>query len=216
MLPREAEREIQSALMLFRFDRDWDDLRQEARLAVWQALAPEYPRSLTFTVARRTAIDYLRHRDGRPERPRLVSLSGPSPHSRYTPDEECDWIDLHREASMPDFSPELIDRLWGEECLVWIERHCKPSVGRAVRLHYGEGKTLIQAARVMQLSQSRVRDLVIEGLDRLRGRLGAPMQHVKEQRERARWLRIREKPETRAKVKLYAAAYRERQKAAKG
>lgn len=48
------------AVIRFRFDRDWDDLLQESRIAAWQHAAK--PAGLVRTICYRRAVDWLRAR----------------------------------------------------------------------------------------------------------------------------------------------------------
>ena len=85
MDPARLEHLARAATNRWRGDRDLDDLRQEARIAVWQA-GDDTPDRLAVVIARRRCIDWLRRRDGQRKSPRppvnLVAV---------TPDERCRW-----------------------------------------------------------------------------------------------------------------------------
>jgi RNA polymerase sigma-70 factor (ECF subfamily) len=101
-----------------------------------------------YTIARRTLADHYRR-----SRPTEESLQDHQVDDQPTPDEAAR-------------SSETADRLWSEA------KKLKPRLHQALLLHYAEGFSLHETARVMGISQTHVKVLLFRARQALKQRLG--------------------------------------------
>jgi len=214
----EVERCIHTGLARFRHDRDYEDLCQEARVAVWQKLAPPLSPGLVATVSFRAAVDCLRVRDGKVTNPhpQFISLwQGHGDHGSAGSGDDpgCAWLEQLEAGRTPDFSGPLIETLWARSLFAAAARQGKGKPAAALLTHFRDGDTLAEMAVRLGVSHSRAYQLLQQGLNRLRAQLGLPERGMGPARWRARWVRIREQPAHRARRREYARAYYERNRA---
>ena len=145
---------------------DWDDALQEARLGMWLYLRDGGDEGLLPTVAKRSIIDYLRahgptSRSGvsRPGRPGSCDISDAKEALGWEPGRN---------------DPELEraeDRLAAQQAVQLLEEHISDPADWRVLDGIGEGLTLAEIARQMEVTAPRISQRVTAMRSRMRRRV---------------------------------------------
>jgi DNA-directed RNA polymerase specialized sigma24 family protein len=159
----ERERLVGWRLRRWQSHIDYDDLRQEARIAAWKATAGPLA-GARFTTRVVLATDWAAREFGRS---RMCRTGGVTRPGRTPPPE---WLPLAAAEclTVPDFAPALLERL----ALAAAVRGLPDLERKTVRRYYHEGLTLQQIGRLQGVSMQRVAQILTQARARLRAALG--------------------------------------------